>query len=170
MSELSSLSESDLHWPGIPDATEELERYTLVGFHPVHLGDVFSSESAVYRVLQKLGWGSFATVWLAMTLQGEAENPQHPSRYVALKICVANADSDHELNGSHTVLVYTVLARVMSLKLWTNVVGYAIDWYKALHSCIGMVSFTEIYMLEYRSFSTDAGRALRTRPPRRLSA
>ena len=132
------LSGSDqlLHWPGIPYETEEIDRYILGGFHPVHLGDVFRSKNAVYRVLHKLGWGSFATVWLASrTLQEEAENPKHTSHYAALKICVANADSDHELNvhrrlpseslhvanlldsfslhgpnGAHTVLVYNALA------------------------------------------------------------
>ncbi|KAE9395632.1 kinase-like protein [Gymnopus androsaceus JB14] len=130
------LSGSDqlLHWPGIPYETEEIDRYTLGGFHPVHLGDVFSSEKAAYRVLHKLGWGSFATVWLARTVQ-EVEISQHPSHYAALKICVANADSNHEVNvhrrlaseslhvanlldsfslpgpnGTHTVLVYSVLA------------------------------------------------------------
>ncbi|KAE9386808.1 kinase-like protein, partial [Gymnopus androsaceus JB14] len=139
---MSELSESDplLFWPGIPHSSEEIECYTLGGFHPVHLGDVFRSKNAVYRVLHKLGWGSFATVWLASrTLQEEAENPKHPSRYVALKICVANSDSDHEIyvhrrlpsdslhvanlldsfslhgpNGSHTVLVYNALASLTS--------------------------------------------------------
>ncbi|KAE9405998.1 kinase-like protein, partial [Gymnopus androsaceus JB14] len=92
-------SDQFLHWPGIPHETEEIRRYALGGFHPVHLGDVFRSKNAVYRVLHNLGWGSFATVWLASrTLQEKAENPKHTSRYAALKICVANADSDHELN------------------------------------------------------------------------
>ncbi|KAE9386807.1 kinase-like protein [Gymnopus androsaceus JB14] len=139
----SEPTESELHWPGIPHASEELERYTLGGFHPVHLGDVFRSKNAVYRVLHKLGWGSFATVWLASrTLQEEAKNPKHASYFVALKICAANADSDHEINvhcrlpsdslhvanlldsfslhgpnGSHTVLIYDILARVLSFKL-----------------------------------------------------
>ncbi|KAE9389636.1 hypothetical protein BT96DRAFT_889985 [Gymnopus androsaceus JB14] len=137
---MSELSDPLLHWPGLPHETEEIERYTLGGFHPVHLGNVFRSESAVYRVLHKLEWGSFASVWLARTLPEGAEKSQLPSRYVALKICAANADSDHEINvhrrlpseslhvvnlldgfslhgpnGTHTVLVYRVLACLPSV-------------------------------------------------------
>lgn len=58
--------------------TEDLERYELGGFHPVHLGDVYDER---YRVVHKLGAGGFSTVWLA---RDETEH-----RWVALKIVVA---------------------------------------------------------------------------------
>lgn len=32
------------------------------GYHPVKVGDTF--KGGRYRVLQKLGWGHFSTVWL----------------------------------------------------------------------------------------------------------
>jgi serine/threonine-protein kinase SRPK3 len=32
------------------------------GYHPVSLGDSFMNDR--YRVVRKLGWGHFSTVWL----------------------------------------------------------------------------------------------------------
>lgn len=42
---------------------EPLRRYKAGGYHPLHLGDHFKSNR--YEVLHKLGWGGYATVWLA---------------------------------------------------------------------------------------------------------
>ncbi|KAI0533737.1 serine protein kinase [Xylaria digitata] len=61
-------------------ACEWIEEYRPGGFHPVHLGDVFSDGR--YKVIRKLGEGSFSTVWLARDLREEI--------YVALKIMVSN--------------------------------------------------------------------------------
>lgn len=36
------------------------------GYHPVRVGDVFNRR---YKVLSKLGWGYFATVWLCVDLR-----------------------------------------------------------------------------------------------------
>ncbi|XP_010891689.3 SRSF protein kinase 3 isoform X2 [Esox lucius] len=36
------------------------------GFHPVHIGDIFNRR---YKVVSKLGWGYFATVWLCLDLR-----------------------------------------------------------------------------------------------------
>ena len=43
--------------------TEYAEYYRPDGFHPVLLGDVFNSR---YRVVLKLGFGCFSTVWLSV--------------------------------------------------------------------------------------------------------
>ena len=42
---------------------EELAQYRSGGYHPVHLGDTMHGGS--YQIVQKLGWGRDATVWLA---------------------------------------------------------------------------------------------------------
>jgi hypothetical protein len=43
--------------------TEPLHRYHRGGYHPVHLGDSLSNGR--YKVLHKLGWGGYSTVWAA---------------------------------------------------------------------------------------------------------
>lgn len=63
------------------EGVEVLERYRIGGYHPVRLGDEFSCER--YRVIHKLGYGNFSTVWLA---RDHAEN-----RYVSLKVVTAAA-------------------------------------------------------------------------------
>jgi hypothetical protein len=42
---------------------ESLSMYKPGGFHPVRIGDSFCN--ARYQVVRKLGWGMWATVWLA---------------------------------------------------------------------------------------------------------
>ncbi|EPT02379.1 hypothetical protein FOMPIDRAFT_1022938 [Fomitopsis schrenkii] len=83
-----------LHW-GTDDNVEDINRYVSGGYHPVRLGDALRSDVANYRILHKLGRGSFATVWLATPMEdAQLSLP----RFVALKICVADADAQHELN------------------------------------------------------------------------
>jgi hypothetical protein len=45
---------------------EPLERYRKGGYHPTHLGDTF--KDGRYKTIHKLGWGGYATVWLARDL------------------------------------------------------------------------------------------------------
>lgn len=40
---------------------EKQEDYRLGGYHPVRLGDVMNER---YRVIRKLGYGQYSTVWL----------------------------------------------------------------------------------------------------------
>jgi serine/threonine-protein kinase SRPK3 len=61
------------------DGVEELERYTIGGYHPVNIGDVLHNR---YQIVNKLGHGAYSTVWLARDSQRE--------EYVALKVCVAS--------------------------------------------------------------------------------
>lgn len=42
---------------------EEADFYSTGGFHPVSLGDTFNS--GTYKVVRKLGYGQYSTVWLA---------------------------------------------------------------------------------------------------------
>lgn len=39
---------------------------SIGGYHPVHIGDTFNRR---YKVLSKLGWGYFSTVWLCLDLR-----------------------------------------------------------------------------------------------------
>ena len=48
---------------------EDPHRYRPGGYHPVHLGDIYYER---YRVIHKLGFGSYSTVWLARDLQSTA--------------------------------------------------------------------------------------------------
>lgn len=59
-----------------PDDAEDFEDYKSDGYHPVYLGERF--KEGRYIVVQKLGWGHFSTVWLAL----DKETDTH----VALKI------------------------------------------------------------------------------------
>lgn len=42
---------------------ESLNRYCAGGYHPVRLGDTF--KAGQYKILRKLGYGLYSTVWLA---------------------------------------------------------------------------------------------------------
>jgi hypothetical protein len=46
---------------------EPLHRYRRGGYHPIHLGDFLNNGR--YRILHKLGWGGYSTVWAARDLR-----------------------------------------------------------------------------------------------------
>lgn len=65
---------------------ERMEYYQQGGYHPVQIGDCFHNR---YRVVHKLGHGTYSTIWLA--------RDELSKRYVAIKICTA--DSSHSELG-----------------------------------------------------------------------
>ncbi|KAG5787729.1 hypothetical protein H9Q69_013202 [Fusarium xylarioides] len=65
---------------------EFADAYYPGGLHPVELGDVFNDGQ--YKVIRKLGEGSFSTVWLAHDLKN--------SRFVALKILVSDEEEQSQ--------------------------------------------------------------------------
>ncbi|PYI21633.1 kinase-like protein [Aspergillus violaceofuscus CBS 115571] len=64
------------------EGVERLEEYRPGGYHPMQIGDVLKSR---YRVVHKLGHGSYSTIWLARDRQVE--------KYVAVKISKADSKS-----------------------------------------------------------------------------
>ncbi|KAI5865652.1 kinase-like protein [Durotheca rogersii] len=71
-------------------ACEWGESYHPGGYHPVELGDEFNGR---YRVIRKIGYGEYSTVWLVVDLQ--------TARLAALKIAIASIDQggiDKELS------------------------------------------------------------------------
>lgn len=61
-------------WEG--DGTEHPKYYRPGGYHPVSIGDLYNDR---YRIVYKLGWGYFSTVWLVYDYN-------EPSVFKALKI------------------------------------------------------------------------------------
>ncbi|KAF5323707.1 hypothetical protein D9619_012935 [Psilocybe cf. subviscida] len=127
-----------LFYPDVWDE-EDPTRYKPGGYHPIVLGDILYSPfgTSSYRIFQKLGSGSFSTVWLA-------ENTSSQPKYVAVKVTTADGMSSGEAddlrsisspyivpvvdsfslegpNGLHHVLVIEVLVPVFEfLKLPHN--------------------------------------------------
>jgi serine/threonine-protein kinase SRPK3 len=63
---------------GVSESDEDDEDYVVGGYHPVQVGERF--HHGRYRVLGKLGWGHFSTVWLARDQQYVARHSHTPSR------------------------------------------------------------------------------------------
>ncbi|GAQ37554.1 serine protein kinase [Aspergillus niger] len=69
----------------IYDVVEPIEEYRRGGYHPVHLHDVFQQR---YKIIGKLAYGQYSTVWLA---KDQLKNAQQ----VVLKILKAEASLDN---------------------------------------------------------------------------
>ncbi|KAK9257628.1 hypothetical protein V1519DRAFT_96902, partial [Lipomyces tetrasporus] len=80
---MTTTQSSYIFRPPSLDNIEQIEGYRKGGFHPVSIGDSFSGGR--YRVLHKLGFGGFSTVWLA--------RDELSHRLVSLKIITAEASS-----------------------------------------------------------------------------
>jgi len=46
---------------------ESVARYCAGGYHPVKIGDLF--DYGKYKIVSKLGYGVYSTVWLAFDLE-----------------------------------------------------------------------------------------------------
>jgi Protein kinase domain len=74
------------------DDVENIEMYRPGGYHPVRLDDQVAGR---YTIIHKLGYGGFATVWLARDTQEQ--------KYVALKIIISN-ESKHAMKKDLNIL------------------------------------------------------------------
>ncbi|KAM0664326.1 hypothetical protein ACQRIU_006909 [Beauveria bassiana] len=70
---------------GIEYFSEPIERYIDGLYYPICIGDVLAD---TYRIVHKLGWGGFSTVWMARNLKSQ--------KMVALKIGVVGLVSNLE--------------------------------------------------------------------------
>ncbi|KAK7055923.1 kinase-like protein [Favolaschia claudopus] len=92
------------------DDVESLQGYRYGGFAPISLGQEFVNRR--YKVIHKLGYGAFSTVWLARDRSNQG--------LVALKIMQANASSkpSHELAEIHIPRsLHTMLPRIQDLSV-----------------------------------------------------
>ncbi|KAL8838478.1 MAG: hypothetical protein Q9176_005030 [Flavoplaca citrina] len=90
-----------------------LERYRKGGYHPTHLGDTF--KDGRYKVIHKLGWGGYATVWLARDFIQEVRILEHlsqgPASHPGKKHIIQLLDRFEHTgpNGTHPCLVFEPL-------------------------------------------------------------
>ncbi|KAH6982299.1 kinase-like domain-containing protein [Ilyonectria sp. MPI-CAGE-AT-0026] len=75
-----SRSFKKLH-PSRAISEESIARYCPGGYHPVRIGDVFNNGK--YKIVSKLGYGVYSTVWLACNLGTK--------RHVALNVLTADS-------------------------------------------------------------------------------
>ncbi|KAI1735516.1 kinase-like protein [Xylaria scruposa] len=78
---------------------EDPARYCPGGYHPVRIGDEFNGGG--YRVISKLGYGLYSTVWLARNLR--------TNQHVALKVLTADS-----FGGVKDTFELEVLKRITS--------------------------------------------------------
>ncbi|RDK44401.1 kinase-like protein [Aspergillus phoenicis ATCC 13157] len=65
---------------------EKLERYRRGGYHPIYVGDMLNNRN---KMIDKLGHGTFSTIWLSRN--------ERKTAYVAVKVSTEDA-STHEAN------------------------------------------------------------------------
>ena len=65
---MKTLTLSDFYYPD--SRVERADDYQPGRYHPVYLGDVYSQR---YKVIHKLGFGSYSTVWLARDLKSTTQ-------------------------------------------------------------------------------------------------
>ncbi|KAJ3247349.1 serine/threonine protein kinase, CMGC group [Chytriomyces hyalinus] len=91
--EITASEPIDSDVPSEAEEEEDSADYVKGGYHPVAVGDVYSSGR--YSVVRKLGWGHFSTVWLAVDKRDAAKSQSddsaasassHTNNVVALKI------------------------------------------------------------------------------------
>ncbi|KAG5988312.1 hypothetical protein E4U52_006702 [Claviceps spartinae] len=79
------------------DGVEDIRQYRLGRYHPIHIDDRLNNR---YRVVDKLGHGSFSTVWLALD--------EKITKYVVIKVGTTDAnrreiDTISQITQSHVI-------------------------------------------------------------------
>ncbi|KAH7927484.1 kinase-like protein [Leucogyrophana mollusca] len=140
----SILMPDDFHFDSM-GTTEDITRYVPGGYHPIAIGDILSpppetsdSRSRQYRIMHKLGFGSYATAWLAQKADSNefvavkiTTADDGPTREAAMLEAASEMPTDggrplhvltlldhfafHGPNGTHSVLVTDVVTPMLSL-------------------------------------------------------
>lgn len=76
--QLSTSQHSPIEYRWV-DGVEQLDLYKPGGYHPVKINDLLHNR---YRIVDKLGFGGYSTIWLARDEIGQ--------RYVAIKIGISS--------------------------------------------------------------------------------
>ncbi|KAJ5179378.1 protein kinase [Penicillium capsulatum] len=84
-----------------PVDAEPLHRYRQGGYHPVTLGEYL--KAGRYKVLHKLGWGGYSTVWAARDQRLYKICDSREEAYVAVKISVAEREHNGETRELQTM-------------------------------------------------------------------
>lgn len=136
---------------------EDVSQYRRGGYMPIHLGEILHCR---YRVVRKIGWGHFSTVWLCRDLDGDkyvalkvVKSAQHYTETAADEIRLLEVirdadpyDGNHEkvvkllnhftvqgVNGVHTCLVFEALGcSLYKLIVKNNYQGLAIRQVKSI--------------------------------------
>ncbi|CAK48152.1 hypothetical protein CBS115989_1948 [Aspergillus niger] len=106
-----------------PVNAEPLHRYTAGGYHPITLGNLL--HDGRYKILHKLGWGGYSTVWAARDEQ------YLEGRYVAINICVSENLSDR---GDRQIDILKSLASSQHVVHILN--HFDIEGPNGIHSCL----------------------------------
>ena len=119
----SSISATDYNYH---EDVESLEGYRPGGYHPVELDDEVSRGR--YRIIHKLGFGSYSTVWLA--------RDQQVNRYVALKILVAECSDNDSEEKTLWHLVKSRSTRTVQAYICSILDQFFIDGPNGRHRCL----------------------------------
>lgn len=123
---LSELPDEAIEYNRI-DGVERLEKYAPGGYHPVMIGDVLHGH---YKIVDKLGFGGYPTVWLA--------RDDRLNRCVAVKVGVSSQPS--------TLYEFTILQKLHNSPVSTvrrDVIPSILDQFKiegpnGTHTCYTM--------------------------------
>lgn len=155
----SSLYESE------DEEQEDVTQYRRGGYHPIHLGDILHER---YRVVRKIGWGHFSTVWLCRDLVEETyvalkvvKSAQHYTETAADEIRLLEVIKDADpfdcdgrekivkllnhftvkgVNGIHTCLVFEALGcSLYKLIVKNNYQGLVIQQVKSIIKQVGRI-------------------------------
>ncbi|KAG5657693.1 hypothetical protein KAF25_007726 [Fusarium avenaceum] len=115
----TAISTPPIRYRYIPEV-ETIDDYRPGGYHPIQINDSLHDDR--YRIVHKLGHGSFSTVWLALD--------QESSEYVAVKVGTAEADR-HEAD----ILCQLATASIEEPSIHTVIDQFIIDGPNGKHPC-----------------------------------